>query len=110
VERARHKASLKRGGERQRLDLDALTIADDAPSQEMLALDEALVELERHDPRKHQVVLLRFFAGCTAEQTAQTMEISLTTVERDWRYARAWLHQKLSDDSRSEGGTDALRD
>ncbi len=110
VERARQKASIKRGSERRKLDLDNLEIAQETPSPELLALEEALVELERHDARKHQVVLLRFFAGCTADETAKAMSLSLATVERDWRYARAWLHEKLSDDSPSEGGADALRD
>jgi RNA polymerase sigma factor (TIGR02999 family) len=89
VEHARQRSTRKRGGERQKLDLDNLEIAEGAPSGELLALEEALGELERLDARKHQVVLLRFFAGCTTEQTA-----------------RAWLHEKLSDRD-VPGGNDA---
>ena len=53
-------------------------------------------ELLRLDPRKHELVMLRFFGGCTAEQAAAAMELSLSTVAREWRFARAWLHQRLS--------------
>jgi RNA polymerase sigma factor (TIGR02999 family) len=97
VEHARRKASLKRGGGGRRLDLSSLRLADETPSEEMLALSEAMAELERYDAQKHQVVLLRFFAGCTSEQAAEAMGVSTRTVERQWRYARAWLHQRLSD-------------
>ncbi|HXH82843.1 MAG TPA: ECF-type sigma factor, partial [Candidatus Tectomicrobia bacterium] len=57
---------------------------------------EALERLERDDPQKHRVVMLRFFAGLTAEQTAEAMDLSLRTVEREWRFARALLHRELS--------------
>ena len=107
VEHARQRLSQKRGGERRRLDLENLEIAEDAPSRELLALDEALLELQHQDARAHQVVLLRFFAGCTIAQTAQTLGVSDSTVESDWRYARAWLHDRLSDESGPRGGADA---
>lgn len=107
VEHARQRLSQKRGGERRRLDLENLEIAEDAPSRELLALDEALSELERHDARAHQVVLLRYFAGCTIAQAAHTLGVSDSTVESDWRYARAWLHDRLSDQPPATGGTDA---
>jgi RNA polymerase sigma factor (TIGR02999 family) len=96
VERARQKASFKRGGDRKRLDLDQLVIAHESPPEEIVALAEALRELERLDARKHRLVLLRFFAGCTNEQAANAMQLSSSTAAREWRYARAWLHQRLS--------------
>jgi RNA polymerase sigma factor (TIGR02999 family) len=97
VERARQKGSLKGGGGRRRLDLDSLVVPLDAPSTEILALAEALAELAQAHPRKHQVVSLRFFAGCTSEQAAAAMDLSPATVAREWRFARAWLHERLSD-------------
>jgi RNA polymerase sigma factor (TIGR02999 family) len=107
VEHARKRLSQKRGGERRRLDLENLEIAEDAPSRELLALEEALNELQGQDARAHQVVLLRYFAGCTIAQAAHTLGVSDSTVESDWRYARAWLHDRLSDESRARGGADA---
>jgi len=86
VERAREKASLKRGGNRERLDLSSLVLPHDAPSQQILALSEALVHLQQSHPRKHQVVMLRFFAGCTAEETAAALELSPATVAREWHF------------------------
>ncbi|MHC4108448.1 MAG: ECF-type sigma factor, partial [Planctomycetota bacterium] len=97
VEEARRKASLKRGGDRKRLDPDQLTLAIEAPVGDMLALDEALKRLERDDPRKHTLVLLRFFAGLTAEEAARVMDLSLRTVEREWRYIRGRLHSELAE-------------
>jgi RNA polymerase sigma factor (TIGR02999 family) len=96
VEHARSKASQRRGGGRRRLDLERLVIAHEAPCEEIVALSEALGELERVEPRKHRVVLLRFFGGCNVEEAASAMELSPSTVEREWRFARAWLHERLS--------------
>jgi RNA polymerase sigma factor (TIGR02999 family) len=97
VERARQKASLKRGGGRGRIDLKALSV--DSPPDELLALAEALDELKTRDARKHELVMLRFFAGCTAGEAASAMDISASTANREWRIARAWLHQQLSERS-----------
>ena len=97
VERAREKASQRRGGGRRRLQLENLVLAHESPCDEILALSEALGELERVDPRKHHVVLLRFFGGCNVDEAASAMELSASTVEREWRFARAWLHKRLSD-------------
>ncbi len=99
VEHARAKASQRRGGGRRRLALETLVIAHEAPCEEILALSEALGELARTDPRKHSVVLLRFFGGCNVEEAASALELSPSTVEREWRFARAWLHKRLSDPS-----------
>jgi len=99
VERARHKQSLKRGGDRVRVELDAadqvvLPIACD----DILGLEDALQKLERRDARKAELVKLRFFAGLTTAQATQSLGISATTAENDWSYARAWLRLEMSGD------------
>jgi RNA polymerase sigma factor (TIGR02999 family) len=96
IENARRKGRLRHGGDRQRLDLDQLsTLTDDRPD-ELLALDEALSRLEQLDMTAAQLVKLRFFAGLTMSQAADALAIPLRTAERNWTYARAWLHRALS--------------
>ncbi len=96
VDQARRKAAVKHGGGGQRRGIDAEDLAIESPTGgDVLALDEALTRLEQDDPRKAQVVMLRFFGGLTNEQIAQSLSISLPTVERDWRFARSWLQQQL---------------
>jgi len=95
VEQARRKAADKHGGGRQRLDPDDLDLAIESPSDDVLALDEALERLRAQDARKADVVMLRYFAGLTIEETAQVLGISDTTVERDWRFARLALYAEL---------------
>ena len=97
VEQARRKASLKRGGDKKRLNADEMELAIESPSEDVIALDEALTELERSDPRKARVVMLHHFAGLTLEETAAALDVSLPTVEREWRFARALLYTQLSD-------------
>jgi RNA polymerase sigma factor (TIGR02999 family) len=94
VENARRKKALRRGGDRHRLDLDE----PEAPrlSEDVLALDEALEKLALKDAAKAELVKLRYFAGLTMHQSAQTLGISLATAQRWWSYARAWLHQEIS--------------
>jgi RNA polymerase sigma factor (TIGR02999 family) len=94
VENARRKKALRRGGGRNRLDLDE----PEAPrlSEDVLALDEALEKLALKDAAKAELVKLRYFAGLTMQQSAQTLGISLATAQRWWSYARAWLHQEIS--------------
>jgi RNA polymerase sigma factor (TIGR02999 family) len=92
IDRARHKQTRKAGGGRRRLDLDDLEPAlEEANGDRLLALDEALGQLEAEDPRKAELVKLRFFAGLTAEQAAAALGISTSTAEKDWAYARSWL-------------------
>jgi RNA polymerase sigma factor (TIGR02999 family) len=95
VERARCKKSLKRGGDRQRLPLDDVqtTVLAD---EELLALDDALSALAARDPVKAELVKLRYFAGCTFEEAARVLGISVASAERYWAYARAWLHQAIT--------------
>jgi RNA polymerase sigma factor (TIGR02999 family) len=91
--RARHYA--KRGGAAQQVSLDeAVTIHEDR-SAELIALDEALKSLAEIDPRKSQVVELRFFGGLNAKETAEALKVSQRTVEREWNSARAWLYREL---------------
>jgi RNA polymerase sigma factor (TIGR02999 family) len=96
IDNARRKKSLKRGGDRQPVDLDESLVVDDArQAEEMLALDEALAKLARHDPTKADLVKLRYFAGLTIEQAAKALDISHATAERYWDYARSWLRVEI---------------
>jgi RNA polymerase sigma factor (TIGR02999 family) len=98
VEKARRNKRRKHGGGRRRLSLDE--VADtfvQAPSEDLVSLDEALTRLTDHDPVKAEVVKLRFFAGLTMPETAQALGLSLATVERYWTYARTWLYAELAD-------------
>jgi RNA polymerase sigma factor (TIGR02999 family) len=95
VEAARRKQQIGRGGDRQRVPFDGLELAADAPSDEILALDESLRRLEEHDPLAARLVNLRYFAGMTMPQAAAALGIPLRTAERNWTYARTWLHRDL---------------
>lgn len=97
IEQARAKASLKRGGDRNRVDPENLAVAVEAPAEDMLALDESLSRLETEHPRQHQVVMMRFFAGLGLAEAAEVLGLSTRTVERDWDLARAWLYADLTD-------------
>jgi RNA polymerase sigma factor (sigma-70 family) len=90
--------ALKRGGDRRRLDLNIEQPVEVEKSASLLALDEALERLEARDPDKAQLVKLRYFAGMTIEQAAETLAISVTTANRWWSYARAWLHEEIRPD------------
>ena len=96
IENARRKQSERHGGGRRRLDLDALNLASETRDEELLALDEALGRLEDRWPDKAQLVKLRYFAGMTIPEAAQTLGISHATAERHWTFARAWLHSQLT--------------
>lgn len=75
---------------------DAGDIAEPERDGELLALDEALTALAELDPQKARVVELRFFGGLSGEETAEALGISASTVARDWKFARVWLHAKLT--------------
>ena len=97
VDSARRRTARKRGGGRDRVSLqNAAELTLDAPPDDLLALDEALAALAVEQPRKEQLVKLRYFAGLTNEQAAQAMGISESTAERHWSYARAWLHRRMN--------------
>jgi RNA polymerase sigma factor (TIGR02999 family) len=91
VERARHKHSLKAGGGRRRQELAEAEPAVAGPDIDVLALNDALAELERTDKRRADVVKLRFFVGLTIEEAAEALGISASTADNDWAYARCWL-------------------
>jgi RNA polymerase sigma factor (TIGR02999 family) len=97
IDRARRKKSRKAGGDLRRVDLDEAELALDEPDLELLALDDALRELERKDPRKAEVVKLRFFAGLTTAQAAAALGVSTSTAENDWAYARSWLRLRMGE-------------
>ena len=97
VENARRKQRVKHGGGRQRLDLDEACPVVQPPSDDVLALDEALTRLAACDPVRAELVKLRFFAGLTLPQIAKVLGISLATAERYWTYARVWLYAELND-------------
>jgi len=105
VDRARHKKSLKGGGGRRRIDLDDLEVQADGPSDDLLALDEALDKLEQKDKVKANLVKLRFFAGLTNEQAAQALDISASTADNYWAYARCWLRLEMEGDQDSNRST-----
>jgi RNA polymerase sigma factor (TIGR02999 family) len=95
VENARRKSRLKRGGNLERVNLEEVDLPSPMPDDELLGLDEALNRLEKTDPRAADVVKLCFFVELTQEQAAQELGVSVSTVERTWRYARAWLFREL---------------
>jgi RNA polymerase sigma factor (TIGR02999 family) len=94
VDLARRRQALKRGGGAERTELNEVGEADDE-SATVLAVDEALDDLARHDQRKRKLVELRYFAGLTMEEAAETLDISLATAKRDWAFAKAWLYRRL---------------
>jgi RNA polymerase sigma factor (TIGR02999 family) len=95
VERARHKQSLKAGGEFRRQALADIEPAVAEPNLDLLALNEALEKLEAHDKRKAELVKLRFFAGLTIEEAAQALGVAPSTADKDWAYARCWLRLEM---------------
>jgi len=101
VEHARHKKRRKHGGGRQRLSLEVAESIVQA-SEDLPALDEALTRLTAHAPIKAEVIKLRFFAGLTMPAIAQSLGLSLATVERYWTYARLWLYAELTDEDHPE--------
>jgi len=95
IDHARARGRLKRGGARPRTPLSVLDLAQEHEEQQIVALDEAVLRLEKLDAEAAEVVRLRFFAGLSVEQAAEALGISVRTVKRDWAFARAWLHQAL---------------
>jgi RNA polymerase sigma factor (TIGR02999 family) len=97
VDRARAKGAEKHGGAVLRLNLDdAPELASSSRDREMVAIDDALEVLAKVDPRKAEVIVLRFFGGLTVEETAEVLKISGQSVMRDWKMARAWLIAELA--------------
>lgn len=95
IEHARKRRSLKRGGEPVRVSFDQLGPPSWDTPERILAVDDALLRLEEQDPQAAEVVQLRYFAGLSVAETAETLDISERTVAREWSFARAWLRKAL---------------
>jgi RNA polymerase sigma factor (TIGR02999 family) len=101
IENARRKHAVKHGGYFKRVELDGVDVPEDAPSRDILAVDEALSRLAAEDPAKAELVKLRYFGGLSVEDAGRVLGISRATADRYWAYARVWLYSELSDaDSR----------
>ena len=96
VESARAKRSLKRGGEIKRVNFDEAVLLAEEPAEDLLALDEALDRLAAQDPAKAELVKLRYFAGLTIEQAAQSLGLSRSTADRYWAYSKVWLYRAVT--------------
>ena len=95
IDRARRRQAVRRGGQAQRVETDALEIAAPAADDELLALDEALGHLAERDPQKAELVKLRYYVGLTLAEAAEVLGVSEPTAKRHWAYARAWLFRQL---------------
>ena len=98
IEKARQKQGPKHGGQHRRVDIDLDAIVEDGAPIDMIALDEALTRFAEKSPIRAELVKLRFIAGLTMAEAAETLGISLATSERYWVYGRTWLFAELSDD------------
>ena len=99
VDQARRKSRLKRGGDRKREVMEddfPIETEIEMPHVDVIALDEALDRMKAEHPRRTEVLMLRYFAGLTGEQIAEVLNTSARTIERDWQFARVWLHRELS--------------
>jgi RNA polymerase sigma factor (TIGR02999 family) len=103
VDWARSRQALKRGDGARPLELEEALVVSDAPGADFVALDDALKALAAIDPRKSEVVELRFFGGLSVEETAEVLKVSPETVARDWKFAKSWLRREL----RKEGAVGA---
>jgi RNA polymerase sigma factor (TIGR02999 family) len=95
IEEARRKGAGKRGGGATRVPLEEITASLATAPEDVLALDAALGRLEKEDPEGHQLVMLRFFAGLSVDEAADVMGASVRTLERRWRFLRAWLAREV---------------
>jgi len=100
VDEARRKTAIKRGGGRQREDLDEAKVSWGPAPEDVLAVHEALERLEAEDPLKGQIVNLRYFAQLSAQETAAALGLSITTLRREWLYVRAWLEREVRERAR----------
>jgi RNA polymerase sigma factor (TIGR02999 family) len=97
IEQARRKASIKGGGGGRRVELEEGVAWIEPPADDVLALDEAIEHLQAEEPRLAEIVRLRFYCGLSMEETAEVLGGSLSTLKRDWRFARAWLARRLGE-------------
>jgi RNA polymerase sigma factor (TIGR02999 family) len=103
IDSARRKQADKHGGGRRRADFAEAEAVAAAPPEDLLALDDALGRLARHDPSAGQLVKLCYFAGLSVEQAAEALGLSRTSAYRLWTFARAWLRCQLADDGPEPG-------
>jgi len=96
IERARSRRATKRGSGAQKVSLEEVADISNERAADLIALDEALTNLAQIDPRKAQIVELKYFGGMTIEEAAEVLEVSTPTVERDWKMAKIWLHREIS--------------
>lgn len=99
IDHARRRRYAKHGGEARHVSLENALLMTRQRATELILLDEALAELARIDPRKSRVVELRYFGGLSLDETAEVLQISLMTVRRDWRSAKAWLYKEVNRES-----------
>jgi RNA polymerase sigma factor (TIGR02999 family) len=104
IDAARKKARLKRGGGWQRLELEDIHLAVDTHPEDLLAVNEALDSFVREFPEKAELVHLRFFAGLSLPEAAQTLGMSLATAKRSWAFSRAWLYRHLTEQKDNSEG------
>ena len=102
VDHARSHTRAKRGGGALQVSLDEAAMVSQERAGELVALDDALTSLAAIDPRKCEVVELRFFGGMSVEETAEVLGVSPVTVKRDWSTAKAWLHRAIEEGVISE--------
>ena len=96
LDHAEHRGAQKRGGGARPVTIDRLDVPNELPNDEVIALCEALEQLEKLEPRQARVVECRFFGGLNLDETAAALGVSAATVSRDWTIARAWLHAELA--------------
>src|SRR5262245_54909095 len=96
VDHARSYRYAKRGGGAIKVSLDEVAILSEERASELIALDDALKDLEALDPRKSQVVEMRFFGGLSIDETAEVLKVSSMTIQREWRWAKAFLHNQMN--------------
>jgi RNA polymerase sigma factor (TIGR02999 family) len=101
IDRARSKRRTKRGGDRVRVPLSDVELAEEAPAEELLSLNEALEKFAVVEPLKAELVTLRYFVGLSEEEAASALGISRATASRHWKYARAWLINALEEPSQT---------
>jgi RNA polymerase sigma factor (TIGR02999 family) len=99
IENARRKSRLKRGGNLLRVNISEIELAESTPDEKILMIDEALERLEAEDPDKARIVVMKFFAGLTNLEVAETLGVTERTVERQWAFAKAWLFRSIQEKS-----------
>ena len=94
---------MKRGSAAEHINLDSVQVGAEDPDAQLVRLDDALRDLERVDPRPAKVVELKYFGGYTDREVAETLNLSVASVRRDWEFARSWLFEHMGGHLRREG-------